>query len=89
MKFAFVAYFFIAIIGRPKFKIEVSMDRRKTTLYIEDIPTAVLNAQKQPQTIQDIFKNDLLYKVTYNKARSSGKVRAYLYTLMPDIKREC
>ncbi|MCI4374417.1 hypothetical protein PGIGA_G00005970 [Pangasianodon gigas] len=61
------------IIGSPSFKIEVSKDKRKITLYIEDIPTAVLDAQKQQRTIQDIFKNDLQYKVTYNKAKSSGK----------------
>ncbi|KAB5586784.1 hypothetical protein PHYPO_G00005530 [Pangasianodon hypophthalmus] len=61
------------IIGSPTFKIEVSKDKRKITLYIEDIPTAVLDAQKQKRTIQDIFKNDLQYKVTYNKAKSSGK----------------
>lgn len=75
VKLSFVACFCLAIIGRPEFKIEVSKDQRKTTLYVEDIQTAVLNAQKQPLTIQDIFKNDLQYKVTYSKARSSGKVR--------------
>ncbi|XP_017329992.1 coagulation factor IIIa [Ictalurus punctatus] len=61
------------VIGSPKFKIEVSKDERKTTLYVEDIPTAVLDAQKQTRTIQDIFKNDLHYRITYNKAKSSGK----------------
>ncbi|MCJ8728563.1 hypothetical protein PDJAM_G00005840 [Pangasius djambal] len=60
-------------ISSPTFKIEVSKDKRKITLYIEDIPTAVLDAQKQKRTIQDIFKDDLQYKVTYNKAKSSGK----------------
>lgn len=81
VEFSFVAYFCLAVIGSPKFKIEVSKDERKTTLYVEDIPTAVLDAQKQTRTIQDIFKNDLHYRITYNKAKSSGKVRDDYYTL--------
>lgn len=75
VKFSFLACFCLAVIGSPKFKIEVSKDQRKTTLYVEDIPTAVRNEQKQLRTIQDIYKNDLQYKVTYNRARSSGKVK--------------
>ncbi|KAM9488717.1 coagulation factor III, tissue factor a [Clarias gariepinus] len=61
------------IIGSPQFTIDVSKDKQKITIIIEDIPTAVLNAQNQMRTIQDIFKNDLQYKVTYNKAQSTGK----------------
>ncbi|TSK34869.1 Tissue factor [Bagarius yarrelli] len=61
------------LIGSPKFNFKVRKEERKIILNIEDIPTAVFNAQKQQLTIQDIFQNDLQYKVTYNKAKSSGK----------------
>lgn len=59
------------IIGKPDFKISES--ERKITLYVKDIPTAVLNEQKQRMTIRDIFKDNLQYKVIYRKAKSSGK----------------
>ncbi|KAI5618114.1 tissue factor precursor [Silurus asotus] len=77
-------------IGSPKFKIEVSKDERKATLYIEDIPTALLDAQKKTRTIQDIFQNDLNYMVTYNKAKSSGKkvkMSASNQVELPDLDR--
>ncbi|XP_072535773.1 coagulation factor III, tissue factor a [Salminus brasiliensis] len=64
-------------IGKPDFKIKVSEDQRKITLYVADIPTAILNAQRQRMTIRDIFKEDLQYKVIYRKAKSSGKKEKY------------
>ncbi|XP_076850735.1 coagulation factor III, tissue factor a [Brachyhypopomus gauderio] len=61
------------MIGRPEFRIAVSKDQRTITLYVKDIQTAVLNGQKQSQSIRDIFKDDLQYKVFYRKAKSTGK----------------
>ncbi|XP_060778092.1 coagulation factor IIIa [Neoarius graeffei] len=61
------------VIGSPNFNITLSEDERTMNLYIEDIPTALFDAQNKQRTIQDIFKNDLQYKVIYSKARSSGK----------------
>ncbi|KAG7336090.1 hypothetical protein KOW79_000783 [Hemibagrus wyckioides] len=60
-------------IGSPTVKYEERKEERKLILTIEDIPTAVYDAQNRQLTIQDIFKTDLQYKVTYNKAKSSGK----------------
>ncbi|XP_036441668.1 coagulation factor IIIa [Colossoma macropomum] len=61
------------VIGKPEFKIEVSDDQRKITLYVTDIPTAIIDDKKQRLTIRDIFKDDLQYKITYRKAKSTGK----------------
>ncbi|CAB1340841.1 unnamed protein product, partial [Coregonus sp. 'balchen'] len=61
------------LIGRPEFKIEVSKDKRKITLYVEDPPTALFNKQNQQRTIRDVFADELQYKVTFGKATSTGK----------------
>ncbi|XP_066539249.1 coagulation factor IIIa [Hoplias malabaricus] len=61
------------LIGKPEFEIKVSEDKRKITLYITDVPTALLHGQNKRMTIRDIFKDDLKYKVFYRKASSSGK----------------
>uniref|UniRef100_A0A9J7ZAQ2 Tissue factor n=1 Tax=Cyprinus carpio carpio TaxID=630221 RepID=A0A9J7ZAQ2_CYPCA len=59
-------------IGRPEFRIEVSSDKRKTTLHVEDIPTALFVDEKR-LNIRDVFMDNLQYKVTYRKAKSTGK----------------
>uniref|UniRef100_A0A8C2K981 Tissue factor n=1 Tax=Cyprinus carpio TaxID=7962 RepID=A0A8C2K981_CYPCA len=59
-------------IGRPEFRIEVSSDKRKTTLHVEDIPTALF-VDKKRLNIRDVFMDNLQYKVTYRKAKSTGK----------------
>ncbi|KAL7874385.1 hypothetical protein SRHO_G00053550 [Serrasalmus rhombeus] len=62
------------VIGKPEFKIIVSDDQKKVTLYIIDIPTAIVNESNgQRLTIRDIFKDDLQYKISYRKAKSTGK----------------
>uniref|UniRef100_A0A8C7VPS0 Tissue factor n=1 Tax=Oncorhynchus mykiss TaxID=8022 RepID=A0A8C7VPS0_ONCMY len=61
------------LIGRPEFKIEVSKDKRKITLYVEDPLTALFNKQNQQRTIRDVFADELQYKVTFGKATSTGK----------------
>uniref|UniRef100_A0A8C1YRH5 Tissue factor n=1 Tax=Cyprinus carpio TaxID=7962 RepID=A0A8C1YRH5_CYPCA len=60
-------------IGKPEFKIEVNSDKRKTTLYVTDIPTALFNEDKKRLNIRDVFRDNLQYKVTYRKAKSTGK----------------
>uniref|UniRef100_A0A4W5LWG4 Tissue factor n=1 Tax=Hucho hucho TaxID=62062 RepID=A0A4W5LWG4_9TELE len=61
------------LIGRPEFKIEVSKDKRKITLYVEDPLTALFNEHNQQRTIRDVFADELQYKVTFGKATNTGK----------------
>ncbi|XP_043081685.1 coagulation factor IIIa [Puntigrus tetrazona] len=65
--------YFDTAIGRPEFKIEVSSDKRKITLHVTDIPTALFNKDKKRLNIRDVFGDDLQYKVIYRKAKSTGK----------------
>ncbi|XP_016301486.1 tissue factor-like [Sinocyclocheilus anshuiensis] len=60
-------------IGRPEFKIEVSSDKRKMTLHVTDVPTALFNEDNKRLNIRDVFGDNLQYKVTYRKAKSTGK----------------
>ncbi|KAL0965927.1 hypothetical protein UPYG_G00288080 [Umbra pygmaea] len=59
-------------LGGPSFKIVQSEDNTKMTLHIQD-PVTALYTGDQLLTIRDIFKNDLKYKIIYNKAGSTGK----------------
>ncbi|XP_070709019.1 coagulation factor IIIa [Pempheris klunzingeri] len=59
-------------IGKPDFKLVVSEDKRKTTLHVIDPLTAVFKDGRQ-QNIRDIFADQLQYKVSYRKNKSSGK----------------
>ncbi|KAK5849742.1 hypothetical protein PBY51_014051 [Eleginops maclovinus] len=59
-------------IGRPDFKLQVSEDKKKTTLYVSDPLTAIFKDGHQ-QTIRDIFSDQLQYKVTYRRNKSTGK----------------
>ncbi|XP_073344564.1 coagulation factor III, tissue factor a [Pagrus major] len=59
-------------IGKPDFKLEVSEDKKKTTLYVTDPLTALFKDGHQ-QNIRDIFSEQLQYKVTYRKNTSTGK----------------
>ncbi|KAM6977692.1 coagulation factor III, tissue factor a [Aplochiton taeniatus] len=59
-------------IGRPDFKIDVSKDKRKITLYVTDPLTALFDKLRQ-LSIRDIFGDKLQYKVTYRRAKSTGK----------------
>ncbi|KAF3703443.1 Tissue factor [Channa argus] len=59
-------------IGKPEFKLEVSEDKRMTTLYVTDPPTALYKDGRH-LNIRDIFSKDLEYKVTYRKNKSTGK----------------
>ncbi|XP_034028517.1 coagulation factor IIIa [Thalassophryne amazonica] len=60
------------VIGKPDFKLDVSEDKKKTTLYVSDPVTALFKDGRQ-LTIRDIFSEELQYKVTYRKAKSSGR----------------
>ncbi|XP_041817603.1 coagulation factor IIIa [Chelmon rostratus] len=59
-------------IGKPEFKLEVSEDKKKTTLYVTDPLTAIFKDGRQ-LNIRDIFSDQLQYKVTYRKNKSTGK----------------
>ncbi|KAL6098198.1 f3 [Pungitius sinensis] len=59
-------------IGRLDFKLKVSEDKKKTTLYVTD-PLTALFKDGQQLDIRDIFSNQLQYKVTYWKNKSTGK----------------
>uniref|UniRef100_A0A8C3AK79 Tissue factor n=1 Tax=Cyclopterus lumpus TaxID=8103 RepID=A0A8C3AK79_CYCLU len=59
-------------IGRPDFKLKVSEDKKKTTLYVDDPLTARFKDGRQ-LNIRDIFSHQLQYKVTYRKNKSTGK----------------
>ncbi|XP_052398141.1 tissue factor-like [Carassius gibelio] len=60
-------------IGKPEFTIEVSSDKKKTTLNVKDIPTALFNEDEKRLNIRDVFGDNLQYKITYRKAKSTGK----------------
>ncbi|XP_029314020.1 coagulation factor III, tissue factor a [Cottoperca gobio] len=59
-------------IGRPDFKLDVSAGKKKTTLFVTDPLTALFKDGRQLD-IRDIFSNQLQYKVTYRKNKSTGK----------------
>ncbi|XP_039982230.1 coagulation factor IIIa [Xiphias gladius] len=59
-------------IGKPDFKLEVNEDKKKTTLYVTD-PLTTLFKDGQQLNIRDIFSDQLQYKVTYRKNKSTGK----------------
>ncbi|XP_028288293.1 coagulation factor III, tissue factor a [Parambassis ranga] len=59
-------------IGRPEFKLKVSEDKKKTTLYVSDPLTALFKDGRQ-LTIRDIFTDQLMYKVTYRRNKSTGR----------------
>ncbi|CAB1451686.1 unnamed protein product [Pleuronectes platessa] len=59
-------------IGKPNFKLEVNEDKKKTTLYVTDPLTALFKDGHQ-LNIRDIFADQLQYKVTYRKNKSTGK----------------
>lgn len=62
-----------AELDRPKFTLEVS--EGSATLNVTDSPTAIANGQHL-QTLRDIFSEQLHYRVTYWKNKSTGKVRS-------------
>ncbi|TDG97026.1 hypothetical protein EPR50_G00220480 [Perca flavescens] len=59
-------------ISRPDFKMMVSEDKKKITLYVTDPLTALFKDGRQ-LNIRDAFADQLQYKVTYGKNKSSGK----------------
>uniref|UniRef100_A0A3B4XEP3 Tissue factor n=2 Tax=Seriola lalandi dorsalis TaxID=1841481 RepID=A0A3B4XEP3_SERLL len=62
-------------IGRPDFKLEVSEDKKKTTLYVTDPLTALFKDGRQ-LSIRDVFSEQLHYRVTYRRNKSTGKKSA-------------
>ncbi|XP_069388020.1 tissue factor-like isoform X1 [Paralichthys olivaceus] len=59
-------------IGKPDFKLGVIESQKKTTLYVTDPLTALFKDGHQ-LNIRDIFADQLQYKVTYRKNKSTGK----------------
>ncbi|XP_068604042.1 coagulation factor IIIa isoform X2 [Brachionichthys hirsutus] len=59
-------------IGKPDFKLKVSEDKKKTILYVEDPLTALFEDGHQ-LNIRDIFSDQLQYRVTYRRNKSTGK----------------
>lgn len=71
--YGFLSACHTADIGKPDFKLEVSEDKKNTTLFVTDPLTAVFKDGRQ-LTLRDIFADKLKYKVTYRKNKSAGKV---------------
>ncbi|KAM3593599.1 uncharacterized protein V6R79_016742 [Siganus canaliculatus] len=59
-------------IGKPDFKLEVSQETGRTTLYVTDPLTALFKDGRQ-LNMRDIFADQLQYKVTYRRNKSTGK----------------
>lgn len=68
----------VADIGKPDFKLEVSADNKKTSLFVTDPLTALFKDGRQ-LNIRDIFSDQLMYKVTYRKNKSTGKVSSFTH----------
>lgn len=62
-----------AAIGKPDFKLEVSQDKKNTTLYVQDPLTALFKDGSQ-LNLRDVYADKLMYKVTYRRNKSTGKV---------------
>lgn len=62
-----------ADIGKPDFKVEVSEDKKVTTLYVKD-PLSALFKDGNQLNLREIFGDQLQYKVIYRKKKSTGKV---------------
>ncbi|KAL4635923.1 tissue factor-like [Arapaima gigas] len=59
-------------IGRPDFTVEVNKEKTKITLHIQS-PLSPIYSNGKLLNIRDIFQDDLKYRVTYRKAKSTGK----------------
>ncbi|XP_047424798.1 coagulation factor IIIa [Mugil cephalus] len=59
-------------ISAPEFKLNVSEDRKTTTLYVSDPLTSLYEGEHQ-LTIRDVFGDQLQYKITYRRNKSTGK----------------
>ncbi|XP_012694858.2 tissue factor-like [Clupea harengus] len=62
-------------IGSLNFKVIQNEDKTKMEVHIQDPQTAI-KKNGRPMTIREIFREDLMYKVQYSKAGSTGKSKA-------------
>lgn len=62
-----------ADIGKPNFDMKVTENQKAIILNVTDPFTAVFKDGRQ-LTIRDVFAEQLQYRVTYRKNKSSGKV---------------
>ncbi|XP_072307327.1 coagulation factor III, tissue factor a [Eucyclogobius newberryi] len=56
----------------PSFRLDVSPDQKRTTVQVVDPLTAVFRDGRQ-LSIRDVFGDELKYKVTYRRNKSTGK----------------
>lgn len=66
-------FFLTAKIGSPTFKVVQNEDKTKMEIHIQD-PLTAIKRNGRPLNIREIFRGDLIYKVQYSKAGSTGKV---------------
>ncbi|KAM4534477.1 coagulation factor III, tissue factor a isoform 1-T1 [Odontesthes bonariensis] len=59
-------------IDRPDFELKMNEDKTITTVYVTDPLTALFKDDRQ-LNIRDIFSDQLQYKVTYRRNKSTGK----------------
>ncbi|CAL9687280.1 unnamed protein product [Knipowitschia caucasica] len=80
----FCPYTHTTLLG-PSFKLEVSDDHRVTTVHISDPLTALFTDSRQ-LSIRDVFGDDLEYKVTYRRNKSTGKKVATTKSNVVELK---
>ncbi|XP_062411966.1 tissue factor-like [Sardina pilchardus] len=73
-------------IGSPKFKVVQNEDKTKMELHIQD-PLTAIKRNGRPVNIREIFTRDLMYKVQYSKAGSTGKSKTQNHSNVVEIKK--
>ncbi|XP_028857113.1 tissue factor-like isoform X3 [Denticeps clupeoides] len=71
-------------IGRPNFSISLSNDNTKVTLHIKD-PLTAIKRDGIFLNIRQIFRQDLKYRVLYNKAGQTGKKKKLSQSSMVEL----
>lgn len=62
-----------ADISQPDFVVKVGEDQRTVLLHVTD-PVTTLFKDGRQLSVRDVFAEQLQYRVTYRKNKSSGKV---------------
>ncbi|XP_041967630.1 tissue factor-like [Alosa sapidissima] len=73
-------------IGSPKFKVVQNEDTTKMELHVQD-PLTAIKRNGRPVNIREIFMSDLMYKVQYSKAGSTGKSKTQNHSNVVKIKK--
>lgn len=61
----------------------MSEDQRTTTLYVTDPLTALFSKDGRQLSIRDVFSDQLQYRVTYRRNKSTGKVSPAPHEALP------